>query len=143
MIKNSYGKPDDGEEKRQKDVNNTIGVTDDLPVSIVKYGRQRTCPVNKASCAKVGAVIVRLVRQDIDSFDQRRRKSIRIGRLVDFAIRLIGVLPIWIARGRKRANILRARHVPPGNDLEVVGWRLCVEDGVEIQRHPLQQRWPV
>lgn len=131
-------------ERRAKSIRITqLGNRRCLPVCIVKHGRQRTCPVDKTISAKVGAVIERLVRQYIDSLDQRRRKRILVGRLVYFAIRLIGVLPVRIARGRKRPNILRARHVSPGNDLKVVVWRLCVEDGVEVQRHPLQQRWLV
>lgn len=107
---------------------------------IAKCRCQRTCSINETGRAEIGAVVPRFVRQDIDSPDQRRSKSIDVGRLLDFAVGLGRIGPIWAIRGGERPQSLRARHISPDDDLESVFGRLGVEDGVDIHRHPLQQR---
>lgn len=93
---------------------------------------QRTCPINETGRAEIGAVIPRLIRQDVDSPDQRGSKSIDIGRLLDFAVGLLGIGPIWVIRRGKRPRILRARNIRPYSHMEIVVGRLGVEEGVDI-----------
>lgn len=79
------------------------------------------------------------VGQDVDTGDESSDAGVlHIGDADDFAIVLLGVMPVRVVRRGQRDIEVGARDVSPDDDMEIMFIGVRVEASIGIQRFPLQ-----